>query len=182
VNIYFCYVIYFRNYVPVWSLLCIKHLNSLTLSSSPPVFSGAIPNIWSFEPEPLTTAVMSSEERSTSFPHAEMSGRPSRHRRTPKHLEEYLLDYSHHRPALSSSPTAEVPVEQRGAAAAVGIFSQSRPDSSQGEHPATSSTDLLSMSSLRELSLRRKEMKLLTWLHFKANSSSMKNDSIGVKS
>ncbi|XP_039514870.1 uncharacterized protein LOC120469772 [Pimephales promelas] len=94
---------------------------------------------------------MSSEERSTSFPHAEMSGRPSRHRRTPKHLEEYLLDYSHHRPALSSSPTAEVPVEQRGAAAAVGIFSQSRPDSSQGEHPATSSTDLLSMSSLREL-------------------------------
>ncbi|KAG1940909.1 mitochondrial import receptor subunit TOM70 [Pimephales promelas] len=121
------------------------------MTNSPPVFSGAIPNIWSFEPDPLTTAVMSSEERSTSFPHAEMSGRPSRHRRTPKHLEEYLLDYSHHRPALSSPPTAEVPVEQRGAAAAVGIFSQSRPDSSQGEHPATSSTDLLSMSSLREL-------------------------------
>ncbi|CAM4638688.1 unnamed protein product [Leuciscus chuanchicus] len=77
--------------------------------------------------------------------------RPSRHRRTPKHLEEYLLDYSHHRPALTSPPTAEVPAEQRGAAAAVDIISQSRPASSQGEHPATSSTDLLSMSSLREL-------------------------------
>lgn len=94
---------------------------------------------------------MSLKEQATSLPPTETSDRPSRHRRTPRHLEEYHLDYGHHRPALSSPPTEEVQAEQRGAAAAVGLTSQSRTVSSQGEHPDTSSTDLLSMSSLRKM-------------------------------
>ncbi|XP_067306912.1 uncharacterized protein [Pseudorasbora parva] len=115
---------------------------------------------------------MSSEERSTSFSHAETSERPSRPRRTPKHLEEYLLDYGHHRPALSSPPTAEVPAEQRGAAAAVGINSQSRSVSRQGEQPDTSSLDMLNMSSLRKIlksisEKERDEAADMTVLHSK---------------
>ncbi|XP_026128627.1 uncharacterized protein LOC113109192 [Carassius auratus] len=94
---------------------------------------------------------MSLKEQATSLPQTETSDRPSRHRRTPRHLEEYHVDYGHHRPALFSSPTEEVQVEQRGAAAAVGLASQSRTVSRQGEHPDTSSMDLLSMSSLRKM-------------------------------
>lgn len=94
---------------------------------------------------------MSLKDQATSHPQNEMSDRPSRHRRTPRHLEEYHLDYGHHRPALSSPPTEEVQAEQRGAAAAVGLTSQSRTVSSQGEHPDTSATDLSSMSSLRKM-------------------------------
>ncbi|RXN17490.1 hypothetical protein ROHU_026770 [Labeo rohita] len=75
---------------------------------------------------------MSSEEQAASLPHAEASDRPSRQRRTPKHLEDYLLDYSHHRQAPSSQPAEEVPEEQRGAAATVSMTSQTRPSSSQG--------------------------------------------------
>lgn len=93
---------------------------------------------------------MSSEEQAASLPHAETSDRPSRQRRTPKHLEDYLLDYSHHRLAPSSQPAVEVP-EQQGAAAAVSLTSQTRPSSRQGVHSVTGSTDLMSMSSLREL-------------------------------
>ncbi len=94
---------------------------------------------------------MSSEEQAASLAHAETSDRPSRQRHTPKHLEDYLLDYSHHRPAPSSQYAVGMPEEKEGDTAAVSITSQTRASSSQGEPPATGSTDLMSMSSLRDL-------------------------------
>ncbi len=94
---------------------------------------------------------MSSEEQAASLTHAETSDRPSRQRHTPKHLEDYLLDYSHHRPAPSSQLALGMPEEKEGDAAAVSITSQTRASSSQGEPPATGSTDLMNMSSLRDL-------------------------------
>ncbi|XP_072769411.1 uncharacterized protein [Nerophis lumbriciformis] len=94
---------------------------------------------------------MSSEDESASPFHPDVRDRSVRERRTPKHLEDYILAYNVHRPALSSPP-AEMG-EQRGAAAAV---NSSRADAllqiddRVTSHRATS-VDMLNVSSLRKL-------------------------------
>ena len=60
---------------------------------------------------------MSSEEDTTSPPYVNAQERHKRHRRTPKHLEDYILAYHHRGPALSSNPDNGEHEEQRGAAA-----------------------------------------------------------------
>ncbi|XP_046706793.1 uncharacterized protein LOC124386849 [Silurus meridionalis] len=93
---------------------------------------------------------MSSEEQAALVSYAEALNRPSRQRRTPKHLEDYLIDCSHRR-GSSSQPAVDASEDQRGAAAAVSMTSQMQTSSRQDGHPTTSPMDLMSMSSLREL-------------------------------
>lgn len=53
---------------------------------------------------------MSSEEDTAPQSHTEARERPVRNRHTPKHLEDYILAYRPHEPALSSHADDE---EQR---------------------------------------------------------------------
>ena len=61
---------------------------------------------------------MTSKEDTTSLPHVDAQERRERQRRTPKHLEDYILAYHHRGPALSSQLNDGVHEEQNGAAAA----------------------------------------------------------------
>ncbi len=94
--------------------------------------SGAVPNIWSFEPD-LDCFRMSSDGK----PISPLQARASRRCQAPRHLEDYVLDF-HHRPALSSNPIQMGSEEQRGAAAAV-YTSQADAASSQGVRRSTPS-------------------------------------------
>ncbi|GAA6111777.1 uncharacterized protein LOC124386849 [Tachysurus ichikawai] len=93
---------------------------------------------------------MSSEEQTALASHAEALNKPSRQRRTPKHLDDYLIDCSHRR-GSSSQPAVDASEDQRGAAAAVSMTSQMQTYLRKDGHPNTSPTDSMSMSSLREL-------------------------------
>jgi len=93
---------------------------------------------------------MSSEEDTTSLPHVNAEELHKRHRRTPKHLEDYILAYHHRGPPLSSYPEHE---EQRGAAAAADSGQADtgfQPGTSRALH-SPSPGDPLSTMSLRQL-------------------------------
>ncbi len=106
---------------------------------------------------------MSSEEYTTSPPRKDVRERQVRQRRTPKHLEEYILAYNPHKPALPSHSDDREHEEQRGAAATTG---SRQADSvsylgASGASRICNSGDPLSTTSLKQLveSMFRSEEK-----------------------
>lgn len=106
---------------------------------------------------------MTSKEDTTSFPHVDAQERRERQRRTPKHLEDYILAYHHRGPAPSSQLNDGVHEEQKGAAAAADS-GQADASIRLGNSRASRSPspgDPLSTTSLKQLmeSISKSEME-----------------------
>ncbi|XP_028301819.1 uncharacterized protein LOC114462917 [Gouania willdenowi] len=104
---------------------------------------------------------MSSEDDTMTIPHMEVRERQVRQRRTPRHLEQYILAYNPRRPAPSSHPDNGEREEQRGAAAAAdsGQADATSHLGASGASRSSNSGDPLSTTSLKQLieSLSRSE-------------------------